>query len=482
MPLTSQTRRGLRPAPAVSAAIDRNPKLSPEQEAELILKAQNGDHAARQQVINANLAWICSLGGGSIGKGLEDDELLSEGVIALNRAIDQWLPDKGGDIRTYSKKKILKAQSEATSTVDPIRVPKSAQEQRAKLRKATAKLGEKATITQLAEEAQIREKRIEELQSISQPTSLNILVGKGDTELLDLQADSSDATLALELESAIEHLETREQTILRLRFLGGFTFQEIGDFFNLTNQRIQQIYKAALERLRVWLVGEKPEDLAQSQEFPEATQPIPAPALWEHLVFAKLVLATGFCRIFDVFARTLKRVKPRSSQRKKTSSPQSVLQPLHDHRLGLPGDSKILNFRNPAPPPILESETEVITHQINSGGLRDGPQNLLDSCWHGLDCLAQFLGDWPGTPQRRNQHRCCIRDRGRGRRQTQRRSHPKERLVSNDCRTVFLWVSHHRLKPRTKPKIDISNNILRFSRPSINQIGCRAVKVFRFRE
>lgn len=70
--------QGLHPAPAVSSAINRNPKLPSDQEAELILRAQNGDHEARQQIITANLAWICSLGGSSSGKGLNDDELLSE--------------------------------------------------------------------------------------------------------------------------------------------------------------------------------------------------------------------------------------------------------------------------------------------------------------------------------------------------------------------------------------------------------------------
>lgn len=471
MPFTPQNRKGLRPAPAVSATIDRNPKLPSEQEAELILKAQKGDHDARQQVINANLAWVCSLGGTSLGKGLEDDELLSEGVIALNRAIDQWMPDKGGDIRTYSKDKILKAQSESIATVDPIRLPRSAREQRSKLRKAINQIGEGATVAQLAEQTELREKRVEELQSIAQPSSLNIIVGKGNTELLDLQADLNDSTLALELQSVMEQLEPREQEILHLRFWDGLTFEEIGDFFNLTSQRIQQICKKALVCLRRWLRGEREDDFAPSQAGIENI-PVEPQTLWQQFAFAKWVLVTEFGRTLNLkqSKQTPQRQHNRPVVLLPTPSIQGEVEPAQHS--GIRCEASHLRVFS------TSRWFKVATHRIDSGGLRDGPQHLLDSCWHGLNCLAQFLGDWPRPPQESNQHRCRFRDRRRSRRQTQRKSYSKEGLILNVDWTSVLLLGHQRYKPKTKPKVEIYNKIMRFSRNLNNRYRCNYFSIY----
>lgn len=475
MPFTPQNRKGLRPAPAVSATIDRNSKLSSEQEAELILKAQKGDHEARQQVINANLAWVCSLGGTSLGNGLEDDELLSEGVIALNRAIDQWLPEKGGDIRTYSKDKILKAQSESISTVDPIRLPRSAREQRSKLRKAVNKIGEKATVAQLAEQTELREKRVEELQSITQPSSLNIIVGKGNTELLDLQADLNDSTLALELQSVIEQLEPREQKIIRLRFWDGLTFEEIGDFFNLTSQRIQQICKKALACLRRWLRGESEDDCAASSA-PVENIPVEPQTLWQQFVFTKWVLATKFGRILDLTPTKQQPIR-------KSSFPivSFLSHPLQDEAAPEPqGEMTHEGCRLGI---VLASHWfKVAIHRKDSGGLRDGPEPLVDSSWHGFNCLAQFLGDWPRPPQVSNQHRCRLRDRRRSRRQTQRKSHPQKRLISEIYRDTIQCLGHQQFKVKTKPKIENCNNIKRFSKPLNNQSRFNHISLYSLKE
>lgn len=368
----------------------------------------------------------------------------------MDRAIDQWRPEFGADIRTYSKSKILKAQSEAISTVDPIRVPKSAQEQRAKLSKTTAELGGSATVCQLSENTNIRQKRIEELQSISQPISLNILIGAGNTELLDLQADSTDATLAIELESALEHLAPREQRILRLRFLGGYTFQEIGDFFSLTNQRIQQIYKAALERLRGWLVGEKPDELGRSQEPPVLTQPIPAPTLWQHLVFAKLVLATKFCQIFEVFTHGLKC----SSQKQET-----------------PCNSESLDVQTPTARPT-HSDPVVVPHRNNSGGLRDGPKYFLDTYRRIFNGgLSQFFWYWPGSSRGSDQPRCRGGDFHRCKGQVDG-CPQKDKLISRIYCNAFLISFYAKLRSKTQLKTKFSNNIVSFSRHRNNSNEC----------
>ncbi|QUY45953.1 sigma-70 family RNA polymerase sigma factor [Acaryochloris marina] len=288
---SNQLHQGLCFDASVSAAIERTSRLSPELESALILRAKQGDHEARQQIISANLAWISAVGGRSSGRGLEDDELLSAGVIGLNEAIDRWDPEQQSNIRTYGQFWIRKFQSESLFQTDTIRIPKSAHEQLAKLRKAQRVLGQEATVSEIAEYTQLREKRILELQSISQPTSLNVGIGaEGHTELLDLQADEScegsDLPLSPELKNLVQRLNPRQQEVIRLRFLEGWTFKDIGGFFSLTSQRIQQICKAALEKLKGWLVGGIDEPVVESA---------PVPQRWQHYVFAKVLLATEFC-------------------------------------------------------------------------------------------------------------------------------------------------------------------------------------------
>lgn len=421
--------QGLRLHPSVSTEIDRTDQLSPALESALILRAQQGDHKARQQIISANLAWISAVGGTSSGRGLDDDELLSAGVLGLNEAIDRWKPDQQSNIRTYGQFWIRKFQNESLFQTDTIRIPKSAHEQLAKLRKAKRVIGDEATISELAEYTQIQEKRIIELQSISQPTSLNISIGEQrQTEVLDLQADESsecsDLPLSPDLQDLISRLNPRQQEVIHLRFFDGWTFQDIGNFFSLTSQRIRQIYKAALEKLRGWLVG-------KNNEPSEAS--IPAPQRWQHYVFAKLMLATEFC------CKSLKRQFQKCFNR--------FLIPLHlpFHPLEKNTDSFSKSASQSAIPEQVH--TEILHHHIDSGGLRDGPKGR-----------AQRVENWPRSTRGREQHRC------RG----ETRVHSRKKKVRLK---VFPTLSVERfdliLANKFKPKIEYRNSIRPFSRNSV---------------
>lgn len=383
---SKQLHQGLCFDASVSAAIERTSRLSPALESALILRAQQGDHEARQRIISANLAWISAVGGSSSGRGLEDDELLSAGVIGLNEAIDHWKPEQQTNIRTYGQFWIRKFQSESLFETDTIRIPKSTHEQLAKLRKAHRVLGDEATISELAEYTQLREKRILELQSISQPTSLNVCVGaEGHTELLDLQADvsceCSDLPLSPELQNLIQRLDPRQQEVIRLRFLEGWTFKDIGEFFSLTSQRIQQICKAALEKLKGWLVG-------------EGVESAPVPQRWQQYVFAKVLLATQFYR------KCLKHKVLKSFKR------FLIPLPLPSRPLEKDPDFEHESSSQPTFPQTISPEATLNPPPLESRGLRDGSKRFLNSCWCGLLGVARHLENWPGVPRGREQHRC----------------------------------------------------------------------------
>lgn len=464
---------GLRPPPDIIATIARHSKLSPDHEAELILKAQDGDHEARETVIYSNLAWICSMGGSLSRKGIEDGELISEGYFGLNKAIDQWNPEKGANIRTFSKEKIYKFQSEAVRQKNHIRLPKSTYEQLSKLKKATGVLGEGATVAQLAEATEIKEKRIKTLQEISQPVSLNSVTGdRGNLELLDQQADDSlgnlDPAISSELLDLVEQLHPRQREILHLYHWEEMSFQKISDFLGLSARNVRKIYKQALELLRKFLQGE-------INEFPAL------PLLeWRNFVFTKIFLATGLSQIFDVVVTKLKRLK---RLHRHTAPVQSQLTDSQDSTEVLP-ESELAN-QSPPEPSTQQTTwyqrlwhfvkrdkptySRVNIHQIDSGGLRDGPEYLLDTFWHGINCIAQFLGYWPGTPRGSDQHRCRSGDRWRCRGKTEGRFRKKKvRIYSR----IPLVRCRQFLKKKTKPKIEYRNSIRPFIRNSIDCLNC----------
>ncbi|ABW32982.1 sigma-70 family RNA polymerase sigma factor [Acaryochloris marina] len=468
---------GLRPSPDIIATIARHPNLSPEQEAELILKAQDGDNDARQTVIYSNLAWICSMGGSLSRKGIEDGELISEGYFGLNKAIDQWSSEKGANIRTFSRDKIYKFQSEAVHQKNHIRLPKSTYEQLSKLKKATAVLGEDATVAQLAEGTEIKEKRIRTLQEISQPVSLNSVTGtRENLELLDQQADdcqgSLDPALSSELLDLVDKLHPRQREILHLYHWEELSFQKISDYLGLPAKKVRKLYKQALDLLRKFLQGE-------INEFP------PLPLLeWRNFVFAKFFLATGLSQIFNVVVAQLKRLK-RLHQNNHTAPVQSQLTVSQSSTEVLPESDPEIAIQAPVEPSTQYSvwyqrlwqfvnrdkptHSRVNTHQIDSGGLRDGPKFLLDSFWHVLNCIAQFLGYWPGSPRGSDQYRCRSGDRWRCRGKTQGRYSKKK--VKLRIRLKIPLVHHCQFsRKKTKPKIEYFNSIRPFLRLSINQL------------
>lgn len=467
---------GLKPSPDIIATIARHPNLSSDQEAELILKAQGGDQGARQTVIYSNLAWICSVGGRLSRNGIEDGELISEGYFGLNKAIDQWNPLKGGNLRTFSARKIYKFQSEAIRQKNHIRLPKSTHEQLSKLKKAAAALGEDATVIQLAEETGIREKRIEQIQAVTQPVSLNSATGdQGNYELLDLQADDSqeclDPAISSELLDLIEKLHPRQREILHLYHWEDMSFQKISKCLGLSASQIQKIYKQSLNLLRRFLEGE-------INEFPAL------PLLeWRDYVFAKLFLSTGLSQIFTTVITKLQRLKRlhRTNATTSSNSTSSLIKDSTEGLVSLEVQLKIQSRLEPIISPftglprlwhLLKREqphlSRTNTHQTDSGGLRDGPKYLLDTFWHGISCIAKFLGYWPGAPRGSDQHRCRNGDRWRCRGKTQ--GHYQKKKVKLRIHPEIPLVKRYQLvRRKTKHKIEYRNSIRPFLRHSIYQ-------------
>ena len=96
--------------------INRIPLISHEEEYELAVKAKNGDRAAREKILRANLRFVVSVAKKFRGQGLPLSDLINEGNIGLITALDKFEPDKGYHFISYAvwwiRQSIMKAISE----------------------------------------------------------------------------------------------------------------------------------------------------------------------------------------------------------------------------------------------------------------------------------------------------------------------------------------------------------------------------------
>ncbi|GAB5559575.1 MAG: hypothetical protein SynsKO_12220 [Synoicihabitans sp.] len=251
--------------------IGKTPLLTPEEEVTLANRIQQGDKAARDHMISANLRLVVKIAMDYKDFGLPLLDLISEGNIGLIKAVERFDPTKGGKLSTYAawwiKQSIKRALANQSKT---IRLPVHLVDKIAKMRRTamalTEELGREPTDEEIAIELQIPTNKVAHLKSVSvRPASLDAPVGDdgdsttfgemvGDEKTvnpLDALRDNSEKS---DLHAMIDALDDREAEILRHRFgLNGYdelTLEEVGQKFNVTRERIRQLQNIALSKMR----------------------------------------------------------------------------------------------------------------------------------------------------------------------------------------------------------------------------------------
>jgi RNA polymerase primary sigma factor len=269
-------------------AAGRHPLLTAAEEVALAKRVERGDKAAKERMINSNLRLVVSIAKRYQGHGLPLLDLVQEGVIGLNRAVEKFDWRRGFKFSTYATWWIRQACQRAVSgQSDNIRVPTHVHERRQKIRRHAARLlvqlGRDPTREELAAASGLSLKHVDEaLDAAEASVSLNQTIGSdGDGELGDLFRDptaSDPADEAAEgferaaVRRAVAKLPDRERRIVELRYgLDGEprSLEYIGRELHLTRERIRQLEREALAGLARELEGVSPplddgDDLALS--------------------------------------------------------------------------------------------------------------------------------------------------------------------------------------------------------------------------
>ncbi|MGQ9615574.1 MAG: sigma-70 family RNA polymerase sigma factor [Spirochaetota bacterium] len=251
--------------------INKIPLLTREEEVELARRAKKGDKEAKDKLIQANLRFVVNVAKKYQNQGLTLSDLISEGNLGLITAVDKFDVDKGYHFISYAvwwiKQSILKAICEKSRM---IRLPLNRANELLQIEKVKREIGSnkdgEADIEEIADFLDMDKSRINDLINASKEfVSLETPLSsdKDANTISDLMEDTKGAdpeevlinkTLQESIEDVLSTLTEKESSVIRYRFgLNGerpHSLKEIGDKYNLTKERIRQIEKKAISRLR----------------------------------------------------------------------------------------------------------------------------------------------------------------------------------------------------------------------------------------
>jgi len=250
--------------------INRIPLMTREEELIVARQALTGNETARKRMIEANLRFVVNVAKKYQNQGLPLIDLINEGNIGLMNALDKFDVDRGYHFISYAvwwiKQSILKAICEKSRTV---RLPLNRANELLQIQKAQRELmhssGDDPSNEELGKLTNLDPKLVGDLLSVSKEmVSLDAPVfgDPGNSTVGDFIEDGykspddilMEKSLRADINEALDFLSAKEREIVEMRFgLNGaspMSLKEIGELYNLTKERIRQIEKKAIERMK----------------------------------------------------------------------------------------------------------------------------------------------------------------------------------------------------------------------------------------
>ena len=249
--------------------IGRKDLITVDEEVELAQRIKQGDQAALDKLVSANLRFVVSVAKQYQNQGLSLPDLIDEGNLGLIKAAQKFDETRGFKFISYAvwwvRQSILQALAEQSRIV---RLPLNQVGSLNKIGKALQRFEQenerRPSASELADQLDVPVEKIADTMKVSgRHVSVDApFVDGEDNSLLDVlpnddspMADASlnQESLAKEVNRALDQLNPRERDILKMFFGIGcqeMTLEEIGAKFDLTRERVRQIKEKAIRRLK----------------------------------------------------------------------------------------------------------------------------------------------------------------------------------------------------------------------------------------
>jgi RNA polymerase primary sigma factor len=258
--------------------ISTQPLLNHEEEIALAKRIEAGDETALQQMVRHNLRLVVSVAKRYVGRGLTLLDLVQEGNIGLMRAARKYNWQTGFRFSTYAtwwiRQAITRAIADQGRTIRlPVHMGEAVSRLHRTVQTLSQKLGRRPTVEEIAREAELPEERVEMMLRMSQQTlSLDVPINSdedvtlGDVvsnkvEVENPENEVSAGLLREEIAEALESLAPRERLVVDLRFgitkPRQYTLAEVGSQLGISRERVRQIERTALKKLRSGESGAK---------------------------------------------------------------------------------------------------------------------------------------------------------------------------------------------------------------------------------